>query len=143
MTIGSIIAGTLPLLQSQAESMMQDECVVTGPGGEPVWNDEQGAYVAPPGGTVYAGRCQVPKTNPAAQDADAGETNWAKGFVALKVPARLLEGDEGDPRAITDGHRVTVTSTTPPLELDVRFVVPQTFEKSRKVACEVVTRDAG
>ena len=141
MSLGAIVTGALPLMRTQAESLMLDTCTITAPGGEPVWDDEAGEYVTPPGIVVYQGRCQVPSTHPNAQDADAGETNWAKGMVSLRLPARPLEGDVGDPLAVADGHTVEVT-TRPGLFMDVRYVIPQTIEKSRKVSCEVVTRDA-
>lgn len=136
------IAAVLPELQAEAEALMVDTCRATSPG-EKVWDDDSGTYTPGPPVVVYEGRCQVPTTYPAAQDASAGETAWGKGFITVKVPARQLPGDVGDPLSIVDGHTITVTSVSPPMELAVRVVVPQTWEKSRKVSCERVTRDAG
>lgn len=141
MTLGSAISSALPFLQSQAESMMLDQCVVTGPDAAPIWDDENEEWIFPGETVIYSGRCQLGKAEPNGQDASTGEAAWAKGLLPLKLPARQLDGDMGDPMAVTDGHIVTVT-TKNDLRATVRFTVPQTYEKSRKVACELVSRDA-
>lgn len=140
-TFGDEIAARLPELRAHAESLMLDSCVVTGPGGEPVWDDALGQYVTPDGSTVYAGRCQLAKTEPSAQDSESVEASWVSGATMLKLPMAAGPDDEGDPLAVTTGHVVTITSRGD-LTLSVRFAIPQTFEKSRKVACDRVTRDA-
>jgi len=141
VSFGDDLAAALPELRALAESLMLDSCIVTGPGADPVWNDETGTYDAPEGGTVYAGRCQLAKGAPAGQDVDSGEASWVTGAVVLKLPMAAGPDDEGDPLAVATGHSVVVTSRAG-LAMSVRMALPQTFEKSRKVACEVVTRDA-
>jgi len=142
VTLGSVISSTLPLLRSQAESMMLDTCEVYAPGsGGGTWDDDTGTWTPPTTTLVYKGRCQLPKVNPNAADADTQESQWAKGLVPIRLPARKLDGDQGDPLAVADGHTLVVTSRDD-LTFDVRFVVPQTFEKSRQVQCEMVSRDA-
>ena len=138
--LGDDIAAILPDLQAQAESLMVDTCKVTTsvPG---AWDDATGTYGDPVTTTVYEGVCQLPRTYPNAQDADAGEATWAVGIVTIKLPVRALPDAVGDPLAVTDGHDVEVTSRTG-LSMTVRFAIPQTFEKSRDVSCQVVSRDA-
>jgi len=140
-TFGADIAAALPELRAYAESLMLDSCIVTSDGGAPTWDDATGAYTSPAGATVYAGRCQLPKAAPAGQDVQTGEASWVAGSVVLKLPMTAAPGETGDPLAVTTGHTVTITSKGG-LTLTVRLAMPQTFEKSRKVACEVVSRDA-
>lgn len=140
--IADDIAAALPELRAHAESLMVDTCTVTRVSDDPpVWDGVAGTYTPAPPVVVYQGRCQLPKVNPSAQDADAGETNWAKGIVLIKLPMTAAVGEVGDPLAVSDGHDVAVTSRGD-LTLSVRFTMPQTFEKSRKVSCQAVSRDA-
>jgi len=140
VTLGMDIAAALPELRANAESLMTDTCVVTNttPG---AWDDATGTYGAPVVTNVYTGRCQLAKTEPSASDSESGEATWVSGATMLKLPMTLGPDDTGDPLAVTTGHTVSVTSRGN-LALSVRFAIPQTFEKSRKVACERVTRDA-
>ncbi len=61
MTIGPVIAATLPYLQAQAISMMGDRCTVTrrDPNGKPVLNPVTGTLSGPLPLTVYTGICRV------------------------------------------------------------------------------------
>ena len=141
MSLADDIAAVLPELRAQAESLMVDSCRITGPGeGDPVWDPDSGTYTDPAPVVVFEGRCQLPKVEPSGQSVDSGETNWAVGIVQIKLPMSAAPGEAGDPLAVADGHSVEVTSR-PGLLMSVRFVVPQTWEKSRKVSCEVVSRD--
>ena len=124
VSFGDDIAAALPELRALAESLMLDQCVVTGSGGTPVWDEATGTYSTPDGGTVYAGRCQLAKGAPAGQDTQSGEASWVTGSVVLKLPMTVGLGDEGDPLAVATGHSVTVTSRAGPTTAAVFSSIP-------------------
>lgn len=96
--IGAVLAG-----RRAAESLMLDSCIVSRPGGEPVWDENRGDYVAPAPVTVYEGRCKVQTRNVAVAEADAGEREI--GVLAWEVHLPV-DGTGG----VTRGDTVEVTA---------------------------------
>lgn len=140
MSLGHELAEVLVDLRIEAESRMTSTCLVTGPGGDPVWDDSLGEYVSPPGATLYDGKCRLRMGNPAPQNADAGETTWAVDRGVLSLP---IDGTA----AIPDGATVTVTANPHDpgmvgLVLTVLAHHFQTDSTARRLPVQVVTRDA-
>ena len=123
-----------------AESRMTSTCTATVSGGEPVWDNTQGEYVAPPPTVLYDGPCRLRLGNPAPQNADAGETTWAVDRGVLSLP---IDGTANVP----DGATVTITGNPHDpgmvgLVLTVLAGHFQTDSTARRLPVQVVTRDA-
>ena len=138
--LGDDIAAALPGLRAQAESMMRDSCVITGPAGAPVWDEAAGTYTTGEPVVVYTGPCRVRQASAAPQTTDAGETGWAVDAFVLLLPVSTST-------AVGDGHTVAFTAASDPALLAVTAQVQgghaQTFTTARRLLCKVVTRDAG
>lgn len=140
MDLGHELAEVLPELRAEAESRMTSTCTITGPGGEPVWDDDAGEYVTAPGGTLYDGKCRLRMGNPAPQNADAGETAWAVDRGVLSLP---IDGTAN----VGDGATVTITGNPHDpgmVGLVLTVLAPhfQTDSTARRLPVQVVTRDA-
>ncbi len=86
MSLGAAIAGALPGLRAQAESMMRDTCTITRPGAQ-TWDDAAGAYTT--GGApvqLYAGPCRVRRPNLAEREALAGDADWTLAGAVVSIP---------------------------------------------------------
>ena len=99
--LGHDVAAALPEMRAHAESLMVDACTVTGPGGEPVWDEDAGEYTTPAGAVIYTGKCRVQVPNVAEQNADAGEAEWTVQAAIVSLP---VGGSEG----VQVGHKVTI-----------------------------------
>lgn len=140
MNLGHELAEILPELQEAAESRMTSTCTITGPGGEPVWDDETGTYITVPGEAIYEGKCRLRWGNPAPQNASAGEAAWAvdrTGTLSLPLAGTAHVGD---------GAVVTITANPNDpgmvgLVLHVLTGHHQTDSTARRLPVEVVTRD--
>lgn len=138
--LGHELAAALHELRTHAESRMTSTCLITGPGGEPVWDANEGKYVAAPGATLYDGKCRLRIGNPAPQNADAGETAWAVDRGVLSLP---IEGTAN----VTDGSTVKITANPHDpgmVGLVLTVLAPhfQTDSTARRLPVQVVTRDA-
>lgn len=135
MTLGAAIAGALPRLQAEAESMMTDSCVITRPG-EPVFNDTTGQYTTPAGPTVYSGKCRIRVRSLGFlrdRQAEVGEMEATMWPYIVSVP--LSAGD------IRVQDLVTVTAADALLEgvtLRVKIASAGTSTTARKLDCEQV-----
>lgn len=143
MSLANDIAWALPLLQAEAESRMADTIRFTRPGeGDPVWDGEK--YVQPEV-EVYAGPCRLRWGNPAPQEADAGETNWAVD----RTPTISLPISDSRSADVADGHTGTITAVGPNSATQLGMVVVaitghwQTNSTARRIPVQVVSRDAG
>lgn len=131
------IHGELPNFRAQAEALMVDACMVTEPGGAPVWNETTGTYDAPTATTVYAGRCRVQVPNLSEQTVTAGERPWTLQEAILNLP---VVGSE----SVEVGHTVTITAATHDDALaGRRYTVvaehAKTFATSRRLRIKEVT----
>ena len=59
MTLGADIAGQIPFLRSQAESLMVDTARVTRPGGEPTFDPDTGLLTPSDGTVIFTGPCRL------------------------------------------------------------------------------------
>lgn len=59
MTIGPVIASTLPFLQAQAESMMTDQITFTRASGTRVFDPATGTYTTSTPAVMYSGKCRI------------------------------------------------------------------------------------
>lgn len=136
--IGDDLAAALPELRAQAESMMRDTCVITGDGGEPVWNDETGTYDTPASVTIYTGKCRLRMPRAAGTRVDSGAATWAVDDGVLSLP---VDGSQ----AVTAGHVAVVTLGSDPLttvRATVQATHAQTDSTARRLPVKVVSRDA-
>lgn len=145
--IGEVIAAVLPLMQAQAESRMVDTVRVVGRT-EPEWDEGSGTYKPGATVTVYEGKARVRNANPAPQDADAGETMWAKDLAVISVPLHDADTVAGSVDAIEDGMDVEViavgagSASKVGRHYTVQAPHEQTDSTARRFSCQVVTRDA-
>ena len=86
VSLGAAIAGALPGMRAEAESMMRDSCAITRPGGGETWDDATGGYL--PGSTVtlYSGRCRIRRPNVAEREASAGDTDRTLMGAVVSIP---------------------------------------------------------
>lgn len=135
--LGDDIAAALPELRAQAESMMTDSCVITGAGGEPVWDDGLGQYVTPAGSTVYSGKCRLRMPRASGTRTEAGNASWAVDDAILSLP---VDGSE----AVASGMAAVVALGNDPtasVALTVQAGHFQTHSTARRLPCKVVFRD--
>lgn len=112
MTFGEDLAWGVGQLREHAESAMVDKVLVETVIGETLNADNQ---VVPEWGMVYAGRCRVIPTDFKDFDKTAGEASFdaADAKIAMPITADTAVGDTGDPAAIRNGDRATITSVDP------------------------------
>lgn len=73
--------------QQLAEERMVDTCRITKPGaGKGPFNQATGKYDPPDPEVVYEGKCCIPKSQPNAATAAAGEAAWQVGEYPFAVP---------------------------------------------------------
>lgn len=138
MSLGSDIAEALPELRAEAEARMRDSCVITGPGGEPVWNDTTGRYETPAGATVYSGKCRLRMPRTAGTSTEAGDASWAVDDGVLSLP---VHGSED----VASGHVAVVTLGSDPMTtvtVTVQATHVQTDSTARRLPVKLVARDA-
>jgi hypothetical protein len=99
--IGGILAGALPFLREQAESMMIDTCRITS-GGDVVTDPATGV-VTRPRVLVYEGKCQVQSKDSVAANPEAGEHSFTVVSRQVKIPANSAD--------VRDGHEVEITAS--------------------------------
>lgn len=132
------IAAALPEFQAQAEALMVDTIRVTTPGSN-VWDPATGTYTPGPAVTRYEGRARIRNGNPAPQEADAGETMWAKDLAVISVPVSVDLIDDG-----MDVEVVAVGAGSASMvgrHYTVQAPHEQTYSTARRFACQVVTHD--
>jgi hypothetical protein len=128
----------LAAARADAEALMVDGCVVTRPGGDPVFDEDTGRYVDPPPVTVYSGECQVQvRGDGSASDVAAGEREATVQRPVVKLPVSSSTG-------VRVGNTVTVTHAEHDAELlgrkfRVNALHHKTFATSRRLRCEEVT----
>lgn len=140
MSLGTAIAGALPGMRAEAESMMTDCCVVRDPSAASrTWDEATGAYTMGTAPVVYSGKCLVREASPSPSGSAAGEAAWTVRRVIVHLPVK-------GSKAVRQGHTVTVTqcpndSAMVGLTATVAAFHAQTNSTARRLPCEVVTRD--
>jgi hypothetical protein len=99
--IGGILAGALPFLREQAESMMIDTCRITSGGA--VVTDPNTGVVTRPRVLVYEGKCQVQSRDSSTANPEAGAHTFTVVSRQVKIPANSAD--------VRDGHEVEITSS--------------------------------
>lgn len=135
MSLGDAIAGALPRLQTEAETMMTDTCTITRPG-EPVFNPTTGTYTTP-STTVYTGKCRV-RTRSVGflrdRLAEAGEMQDVIWPYIVAVPMSVTDVQVLD--------EITITASKDPalvnVSMRVRIAALGTFANARKMDCEEI-----
>lgn len=97
--IGGILAGVLPFLRGQADSMMVDTCTIERPGA-PVTNPDTGV-VTPSMTTVYTGKCKVQSKDSATSSPEAGGATFTVVSRQVHIPANAADVKDGDVVTIT------------------------------------------
>lgn len=92
--LGDVVAGALPYMQRQAESLMTDTCTVGRPG-EPVTDPETGV-VTTPSVEVYAGPCKVQTYAPHEQTPEAGSSSPTVQRYSIHLPVTAGPVQVGD-----------------------------------------------
>ena len=99
--IGGILAGAVPFLRAQAESMMVDTCRITS-GGSPVTDPDTG-NVTTTRTTVYEGPCKVQSKDSAVSNPEAGGASFTVVSRQIHIPVNAAE--------ILDGYEVEITAS--------------------------------
>ena len=141
MSIGGAIAGALPLLRRQAESMMVDTCTITRASGPPTFDAVTGVYTDPTPTTVYTGKCRV-RTRSLGflrnREVEAGERETVIWPYMVMVPVT-----DADVQVL---DKVTVTASQDPalvgVTLRVRTAQLATNATARKLDCEEIANAA-
>jgi hypothetical protein len=92
--IGGILAGVLPFLREQAESMMVDTCTIERPGA-PVTNPDTGV-VTPSVTVVYTGKCKVQSKDSATATPNAGGAVFVVVSRQVHIPMNAADVKDGD-----------------------------------------------
>lgn len=100
------VRGVLAQGRTRHESLMLDQCEITRPGGEPVFDPSTGEYTEPPDITIYSGKCRI-KPQYAASETQAGEKEVVLRRYELQLPFTASE-----PVDIDDMARITVSDDT-------------------------------
>lgn len=133
MNLGADIAGILPSLRAQAESMMQDTCTVTR-GGADVFNPDTGQYEPAPGETIYADKCRIQAGGTQAANPEAGGAVFTVEKPELQLPFGT---------SLEVGDQAVIDSSVNPALVGVAYRVTglgqKTHATSSRYAVEVVT----
>ena len=135
--LGAATDRALPFLRTQAESLMQDACVirrVSGSTMDPVTLEETPAYEP-----VWSGRCRVQRPgSTAAQQTVAGAVEFGVNTVLAQLPLTAVGVERGD--------RFEVTAVGPlsdpallGLVATVQANLTKTHPTKRTLICEEVT----
>lgn len=89
MVIGDTIAGVLPELQAQAESLMRDVCEIREPGTREFDRNAE-VEVEAPGSLVYSGKCRWRREKQQARVEDAAEQQVTTVGGIVSVPVHVL-----------------------------------------------------
>ena len=127
--IGGILAGMVPFLREQAESLMLDTCTIDRPG-EPVTDPETGDVTNTPT-TVYSGKCKVQSKDSATANPEAGGATFTVVSRQVHIPANAADVQDGDVvtltasrlNAFTVGKQYRVEGFTPD-SFDTAFRLP-------------------
>ena len=117
--IGDILAGVVPFLREQAESLMLDTCTITRPG--PPATDPNTGDVTNTPTTVYTGKCKVQSKDSATATPEAGEHTFTVVSRQVHIPANAADVQDGDVvtltasrlNAFTVGKQYRVSGFTP------------------------------
>jgi hypothetical protein len=123
--IGGILAGVVPLLRGQAESLMLDSCTVHRPG-IPVTDPETGV-VAPSLTLVYTGVCKIQQTISQASNPTAGGHSFTVQDSRVDFPV------SAGPFAVDDVVTMTASVLDPQL-VGRKLRVVELFHKSYATA---------
>jgi len=137
VSLGADIAGALPELRAQAESMMTDAVRIEGLTGDVV-RDPVTLEDTPEWATVHEGPARIQRTaqvSPSEQV--AGEVEFGINAVIVQMPLAAV--------GIKKGHRVTVTALGPQSDPDllgltatVQANLTKTHPTKRTLVCEEV-----
>lgn len=115
-----------------AEALMVDECVITRPGGEPVYDPDTLEYAPAPPVTVYAGPCKVQRDGLEPRDAEAGEVPYAVESIRVDIPMATTGLAIGQTVRIT---RATYDPDLAGMTTRVRAVGAKTWATARRLRC--------
>lgn len=121
--IGGILAGVVPFLREQAESLMLDACTITRPG-EPVTDPITGDVTNTPV-TVYEGKCKVQSKDSATSSPEAGEHTFTVVSRQVHIPANAADVQDGDVVTITAS---LLNAFTVGKQYRVQGFTPDTFD---------------
>ena len=97
MSLGTDVAGALPFLRAQAESLMLDTCTVA-----PVTGVDESTGAPTLGSAVYSGRCKVQTSQAQEANPEAGGATYTVQRYAVHVPVGAF--------VPVVGHVVTITA---------------------------------
>jgi hypothetical protein len=135
MSIGPILASTMPYLRTQAESMMGETCTITRTNPAPgPFDPVTGMYATPTPLTVYSGPCRVKGNVRADRIVHAGEqpVTLYRFTVSVPVGSTVFEVD--------DTVHVTASALDPGMAgLNLRVREPEYGSQitARRLGCEL------
>jgi hypothetical protein len=97
--IGQILAGAVPFLREQAESLMLDTCTIQRPGA-PV-TDTNSGVVTPGMTTIYTGKCKVQSKDSATSTPEAGGAVFVVVSRQIHIPAGAADVRNDDVVTVT------------------------------------------
>ena len=97
MSLGTDVAGALPFLRAQAESLMLDTCTVS-----PVTGVNESTGAPTLGAAVYTGKCKVQTSQAQEANPEAGGATYTVQRYAVHVPVAAF--------VPVVGHVVTITA---------------------------------
>ena len=138
MSLGAAIAGALPGMRAEAESMMRDSCTITRPGGGETWDDATGGYLSGSSVILYSGRCRVRRPNVAEREALAGDADWTLLGAVVSIPV----GSTTDDLLGATVHVVTCEMDAALAGRDLVVVAPhaQSQATARRLRCVEAAR---
>jgi len=131
MSLGTDVAGALPFLRAQAESLMLDTCTVC-----PVTGVDEATGAPTLGTAVYTGKCKVQTSQAQEANPEAGGATYTVQRYAVHVPVGAF--------VPVVGHVVTITAAA----LDAGLVgrkyrvvalLHKTLATAQRLAVEEVT----
>ena len=96
------LAGIVRTGRGLAESVMADECTITGQSTGTVWDPVTGRETPTPGPELYSGRCRVQLPAVQTREADAGGHEWSARSVVVSVPVDAGDIPAGSVVAVTE-----------------------------------------
>lgn len=131
--IGGILAGVVPFLREQAESLMLDTCTITRPGA-PVTDPATGDVTNTPV-TVYTGKCKVQSKDAALSTPEAGEATFTIVSRQVHIPANAADVKDGDVVTITASR---LNAFTVGKQYRVEGFTPDSFDTAARMPVKEV-----
>ena len=134
MSINAAIAGRLPYLQRQAESMMTDTCTIVREG-TPTFDPTTGKYTTPTS-PIYSGKCRIRTRGKFLRDrpVEAGDTEVILWPYTVSIPVTAPAIEVLDVVTVTAAADAALVD----VQMHVRISGHATAATARRLDCEEV-----